>query len=66
MTWVELLRVISERIGLPGPIDISQIRTKSGWRKDRRPYRDVLSDADRQLVERICHRERAEFGYSWD
>ncbi len=60
------LRMISERIGLPGPIDISQIRTKSGWRKDRRPYRDVLSDADRQLVERICHRELAEFGYSWD
>lgn len=59
------LRMISERIGLPGTIDVSQIRTKSGWRKDRRPYRDVLTDEDRQLIERICHRELAEFGYSW-
>ena len=59
------LRLISERIGLPEPIDVSQIRTKTGWRKDRRCYRDVLSAADRNLVERICYRELAEFGYSW-
>lgn len=59
------LRLISERIGLPEPIDVSAIRTKDGWRKDRRHYRDVLGEPDRRLLEQVCHRELAAFGYRW-
>lgn len=61
----EDLLAISERIGLPEPIDVSGIRTKDNWRKDRRAYRDVLTPDDRHLVESICGRELAAFGYRW-
>ncbi len=59
------LRAISERIGLPEPLDISAIRTKDGWRKDRRHPREVLDEPDRRLLERVCRRELAAFGYQW-
>lgn len=59
------LTAISERIGLPEPIDVSAIRTKDGWRKDRRHYRDILGARDRTLLETVCRREIAAFGYTW-
>lgn len=59
------LREISARIGLPEPIDVSAIRTKDNWRRDRRDHREVLSAQDRTLIESICHRELAAFGYRW-
>lgn len=61
----EDLRTVSERIGLPEAIEIAPIKTKDGWRKDRRHHRDVLSEEDRQLVETLCRREIDAFGYSW-
>lgn len=38
-------------------------RAKSGFRAERRPYTEVLSADDRALIERVCHREIAAFGY---
>jgi len=61
----EGLQTISERIGLPEVIDISAIRTKDQLRGDRRHYRDVLELEHRRLIEAVCHREIAEFGYLW-
>lgn len=61
----EDLRAISERIGLPEPLEVSRIRTKDGWRKDHRPYREVISEEGRRMIEAICHHEIEEFGYHW-
>lgn len=61
----ESLAFIAERIGLPEPITLPEQRTKSEYRRDRRHWREVLSAADRRLVETVCHRELAAFGYAW-
>lgn len=59
------LVAISERIGLPETIELPRLRAKSGFRRDDRHYRDVLSEAERALVETICRRELDAFGYRW-
>jgi hypothetical protein len=61
----ESLATIAEAIGLPGGIVLPDQRTKSHLRTDRRHYRDVLSAEDRQIVETLCRRELAAFGYAW-
>ncbi len=61
----ESLATIAEAIGLPEGIVLPAERTKSHLRTDRRHHRDVLSAEDRQLVETLCHRELAAFGYAW-
>jgi len=49
--------------GLSGALDLP--KTKSRHRDDRRPYREVLSDEDRDVVAEIYAREIALFGYTW-
>ena len=44
---------------------ITMPRAKGSHRRDRRPYQDVLSERDRELIERVCAREMTEFGYKW-
>ncbi|NNK49678.1 MAG: hypothetical protein HKP01_12465 [Gemmatimonadetes bacterium] len=41
-------------------------RTKHGFRRDKRPYQEVLSAEDRSRIERVFAREIAYFGYRWD
>ena len=41
-------------------------RTKHGFRRDTRPYQEVLSAEDRLRIERVFAREIAYFGYRWD
>lgn len=41
-------------------------RTKHGFRRDKRPYQEVLSADDRVRIERVFAREIAYFGYRWD
>jgi hypothetical protein len=54
---------LAERIGLPGIPRLPN--AKGGHRKDRRPYRDSLSDEDRIDISRIFAREIAYFGYTF-
>jgi len=61
----ESLAFIAARIGLAEAIVLPEQRVKSEFRRDRRPWREVLSDADRRLVEAVCRRELAAFGYAW-
>ena len=56
------LRALEVRFGF-GPLNM--IRAKGGHRQDRRPYREVLGPAERALIERVCARELAHFGYRW-
>jgi hypothetical protein len=51
------------RIGLPAELELP--RTKTRFRRDRRPYREVLDAKTRELVERCCARELAAFDYRW-
>jgi hypothetical protein len=51
------------RIGLQGAPELP--RTKTGTRKSRAHYRDLLTDETRQRLERDCAREIELLGYSW-
>lgn len=50
----------------PGTLVLPEKRAKGGHRADRRQYPEVLSDADRDLIARVCHREIEAFGYEFD
>ena len=52
---------LSDRLGFEVVLPLS----KGTHRTDRRHYSQVLSQADRQVIERICAKELAAFGYEW-
>jgi hypothetical protein len=52
------------RIGLPGDLELP--RAKSRFRRDARHYSEVLDTRSRALLERVCARELAAFGYPWE
>jgi hypothetical protein len=56
------LAALGQRLGVR--LD-DTIRAKGDYRKDRRSYRGVLSNEDRQIIERCCSREIEYFGYEW-
>ncbi len=56
------LAALTDRLGVEG---LHMVRAKANIRTDRRPYREVLSSADRALVETLCGREIRHFGYAW-
>lgn len=60
------LAKLQQDLGLDGNIQPPEQRAKSGFRKGRQDYREVLSRADRELIDRICHREIAAFGYCFE
>ncbi len=57
------LRDISQALCLPEPIVMPATRAKSGFRKDRQHYTEVLGAEDRRLIDRVCAREIELFGY---
>lgn len=57
----ELTR-LSARLGLP-PLELPQ--TKAAYREDRRHYSQVLNQAARRRIERVCAREIEMFSYQW-
>ncbi len=59
----EDLQQAFERIGLEGVPQLPN--TKTGTRKDRSHYRDILTEETRQRLERDCAREIELLGYSW-
>ncbi|MDN3517871.1 sulfotransferase family 2 domain-containing protein [Aquisalimonas lutea] len=54
------LRVSEETLQLP------QKRAKSGFRRDDRPYTEVLSPQDRDLITDVCRKEIELFGYRFE
>lgn len=58
------LDTIAERLDLPGRIDISQIRRKSGYRQSQ-DYRAYYSPESRAAVERDFAREIVHFGFTF-
>lgn len=59
----ELEQVCNQRLGLPEKLVLP--RAKSGYRKDKRHYRELLDDEDRRKVAALFAREIALFGYEF-
>lgn len=59
----EDLESIRQHLGLPEPIELPQ--TKSKYRKDRRHYRDVLTDAQRKRIAELFREEIELMGYEY-
>jgi len=55
---------IAKHLGLPGRIDLTDIRRKSGYRTSQ-DYRTYYSPASRAAVERDFAREIAQFGFKF-
>jgi hypothetical protein len=61
------LAALERELGLDaGALALPEKRAKGGHRADRRHYSEVLSDADRELIARVCQREIEAFGYEFD
>jgi hypothetical protein len=58
------LDAVADRLGLPGRIDVSGIRRKSGYRTSS-DYRSYYSPASRAAVEHLFAREIAHFGFEF-
>jgi hypothetical protein len=54
---------LRERLGLNGPLTLPF--AKADFRKDRRNYREILSDQDREKIGKVYAREIAYFDYEW-
>ena len=59
----EELEAIRKQIGIPETLALP--RAKSGFRKDKRPYQDILTDADRVRIAQLFHDEISLFGYEF-
>jgi hypothetical protein len=59
----EEIKAIASIVGLPEVPVLP--RAKGGKRRDKRHYREVLSEADRMKIARVFAREIAHFGYEW-
>ncbi|WP_452225892.1 sulfotransferase family 2 domain-containing protein [Lacinutrix cladophorae] len=59
------LKIISEKLNLKSPIVLSKIKAKSQFRKDKRPYAEVLTKSEKHLIDIIWARERELMGYTF-
>ena len=51
------------RLGLPARLDLP--RAKSGFRKDKRSYREILNDEQKAKIEALFGEEIGLFGYQF-
>ncbi|HET6616578.1 MAG TPA: sulfotransferase family 2 domain-containing protein [Gemmatimonadota bacterium] len=61
----EALGQISRRLDLARPLTLPDQRAKGTSRTDRRPYRDVLTEEERDLIADLCAREIRLLGYEY-
>lgn len=61
--WDKTQRNCNERLKLPEPLVLP--RAKSGYRKDKRHYRDLLNDEECQRIAKLFAREIELFGYEF-
>ena len=59
------LEVLSQHLKLPQPISLPIFKAKSGYRKDKRPYFEILSPSERQKIETHYSRELSLLKYSF-
>ena len=54
---------IRKKIGLPEKLILP--KAKGGYRKDRRPYQEVIGEKEKMYVSRICRKEIELLGYEF-
>lgn len=59
----EDLAALGDRLALPTPLALPRQRPKGQFRRDRRPWPEVLDAAAEQRVRQVCAREIAAFYY---
>ena len=59
----EEIDMIGQKIGLPEKLVLP--RAKGAYRKDKRPYQDLIGDREREYVRNICKNEIQLFGYKF-
>ncbi len=61
----EMKRLETE-LGAPrGSLSLPQKRAKGGYRSDKRPYAEVLTDEQSELIADVCRNEIREFNYQF-
>ncbi len=59
----DAMRDIAEKTGLPEVPSLP--KTKANLRKDKRSYREILSEKVKETIQKVFARELAYFGYKW-
>ncbi len=59
------LEEIKNKLNLPGPISLPDHRYKSEYRTNRKHYRKILSEEEKELIEVIFARELKLYNYSF-
>lgn len=57
------LDAVAERLALPTPLALPQQRPKGQYRRDRRPWQEVLDGACERRIRAVCAREIEAFHY---
>lgn len=53
----EALVDLSAKVQFPSVLCLPEYKAKSGFRKDKRPYQQILSDEEAKLIAKVFHRE---------
>jgi hypothetical protein len=57
------LEAVCRKLGMPQPLELP--RAKGGFRRDRRSYRDLLGERERQRIAEFFHDEITRLGYEF-
>ena len=60
------LSELQQELGLDADIRLPKQRAKGGFRQGRQDYREILTDTDRAIIDRVCRREIDAFGYRFE
>jgi hypothetical protein len=55
---------VALQLGLPGVLVLP--KAKVGFRKDKRPYQEIIGKKERELIQSLCQKEIDLFGYTFD
>jgi len=59
----EELEEVRKHIGIPEPLELP--KAKSGFRKDKRNYREILSEEDKRIIAELFSDEINLFNYQY-
>ncbi len=61
----ESLSLLSEKLHLKEPIELSNIKAKGNFRKDKRHYTEVLTEEEQEMIAVIWAREMKLLSYKF-
>lgn len=60
----EQLHYLEDKLNLPEPIELPE--AKSSYRKDKKPYQEVLDNRARKRIKTVCAKEISFLKYGWE